>query len=160
MAFANTGEDNTTLVRGRPAVPAPPGSSAQRWNRTNNAGPRKARRAEYAAAIAQGHEVIAAVFEVTGAANPEVVQLLHELADAHENKLPLNLRGASWTATTFLAHFKQRISMTIHKACASKLKYQLRINQPKKPKKPRMDKKAAASRDMANFGVAGLAPGI
>ena len=88
------------------------------------------------------------------------MQLLHELADAHSNKLPLNLRGQSWTATTFLAHFKQRISMAIHKACAAKLKYQLRINQPKKPKKPRANKRDAVLHDMTNHGVAGLAPAL
>ena len=40
--------------------------------------------------------------------------LLTELAEAHGNKLPLDLRGRSWTAATFMAYFKQHISMAIH----------------------------------------------
>ena len=43
--------------------------------------------------------------------------------------------------------------MAIHKACAAKLKYQLRINQPKKPKKPRANKRDTVLHNMTNLGV-------
>ena len=82
--------------------------------------------ADYAGAIAQGHEVIAAIFEVTGGAHHEIVEFLNRLAKAHANKLPLDLAGRSWTATTFKRYFSQRMSMAIHKAAARELKRGIR----------------------------------
>ena len=86
--------------------------------------------------------------------------LLTELAEAHGNKLPLDLRGRSWTAATFMAYFKQHISMAIHKNAAAELKNNLRNNVPplgsaRKGRKSKSNNNNLAE-DLAAFGVAGL----
>ena len=89
------------------------------------------------------------------------MSLLTELSLAHDNKLPLDLRGRSWTASTFLAHFKQHISMAIHKTAAAELVHNMRFDvlpkgrKSKSPAKPKAASRAA--HDLATHGVAGLA---
>ena len=124
VPFAETGEYLTTLIRGRPAIDRPPGNDLKpgTFHRTNNVGKCDAHVAKYAAAIEQGHEIIAAITEVTGACHPETVAFMNRLSSLHANKLPLDLRGLSWTATTFSRYFRQHLSMAIHKLAVNELK--------------------------------------
>ena len=91
VAFANTGERVSEQVHGRPLIDRPVGA-AHRFSRTNNTGHRLAVPADYAGAAAQGHEIIAAVFEVSGAASPAVVEFTGRMARAHATS---SLAGAS-----------------------------------------------------------------
>ena len=163
VAFANTGERMSEQVHGRPLIDRPAGAM-HRFSRTNNTGHRLAVPADYAGAAAQGHEIIAAVFEVSGAASPAVVEFTGRMARAHANKLPLDLAGRSWTATTFTRYFRQRFSVAIRKACAHEIKRGLRSAKgaPKSSAHLKgVGRKGSASApspvvQMAVIGVAGL----
>ena len=149
-------------VHGRELIDRPEGHSPARhyFCRLNNVGHRVAVPSQYAGANSQGHEIIAAVFEVSGGMNPEVVELLGRLAKAHANKLPLDLRGLSWTATTFSRYFRQHLSMAIHKSVASELMYHMRLGLPPTCRKGRKatpkSRGAANAANLAAFGVAGM----
>ena len=92
--------------------------------------------------------------------SPEVVELLGRLAKAHANKLPLDLAGRSWTATTFTRYFQQRLSMAIRKAAAYEIKRGLRSAKgaPKSSAHLKGRKgSAAASAPVAMMSVVGVA---
>ena len=160
VALANTGERMSELVRGRPAIDRPPGTT-RNFSRLNNTGSRVAVPADYAGALAQGHELIAAVFEVSGGASIEVVEFVDRLSSAHANKLPLDLAGRSWTATTFKRYFYQRFSMAIRKASAHEIKRGLRgaKGAPKSSAhlKGRKGLSAPRSSPVARMSVVGVA---
>ena len=89
------------------------------------------------------------------------MSLLYELSKPHNNKLPLHLRGRSWTASTFMAYFKQHLSMTVHKSVASELMYHMRLGLPPTCRKGRKatpkSRGATNAANLAAFGVAGMA---
>ena len=70
------------------------------------------------------------LFETTGAAHPESMDYLHQLAVEHGNKLPLEHTGASWTHTTFLSHVLQRTSIGIKKSSAKEIRRAIRSKAP------------------------------
>ena len=162
VPFANTAEQVISKSRGRPAFQRPPGNTS-RFSRINNTGSRVAIPAEYAGAMQQGHEVIVALFEVTGAAHHEVVEFVDRLSAAHANKLPLDLAGVSWNTTTFTSYVAQHVSMALHKAAANELRRNLRTNKPAAKGSPHLGARkgpspnANAAAQMAAVGVAGLA---
>ena len=162
VPFAGTAEKVISKSRGLPAFERPPGNTS-RFSRINNTGSRVAVHAEYAGAMQQGHEVIVALFEVTGAAHHEIVEFVDRLSAAHANKLPLDLAGALWNATTFKSYVAMHCSMAIHKAAASELRRNLRTNKPAAKGSPHQKARkgpspnATAAARMATVGVAGLA---
>ena len=97
-------------------------------------------------------------------ASPAVVEFAGRMARAHANKLPLDLAGRSWTATTFTRYFRQRFSVAIRKVCAHEIKRGLRSAKgaPKGSAHLKgVGRKGSASApppvvQMAVIGVAGL----
>ena len=105
VPFANTGDEYTVMVRGREALEQPAGTTAS-YNRRNHSGLREAKPGHYDDAASQGHKVVCALFEISGACHPETqtMDYLHQLAVAHGDKILLEHKGASWTDTSFLSH--------------------------------------------------------
>ena len=100
----NTGRDKKPL-----AISIPQGTS-QQFNRRNYVGKKAAVKGDYEPAKSLGHTAILLLSEVTGALHPDGRSLLRQLAALHEGKLPHELRGQSWTASSFESYFLQRLS--------------------------------------------------
>ena len=96
IAFANTFDEYSTMVRGREAVSSPPGTS-QPYNRRNHSGSRCAKPGHYDDASSQGHTVVCALLEITGARSPETTHLFKKLALAYNNKIPWAVKGTRET---------------------------------------------------------------
>ena len=94
------------MVRGREAVSSPPGTS-QPYNRRNHSGSRRAKPGHYDDASSQGHTVVCALLEITGARSLVTTHLFKKLALAHNHKIPWAVKGNSWTDTTYLSHLSQ-----------------------------------------------------
>ena len=129
IPFANTGDEYTVMVRGREAVDQPAGTTDS-YSRRNHAGRRSAKPGHYDDAASQGHKVVCALLEVTGACYSETADYLHQLAVEHGNKIPLEHKGASWTDTSFLSHVLQRTSIGVKKAAAKAIRRAIRNKLP------------------------------
>ena len=124
VPFAASGEYYTELLRGRPAISNPPGVTT-RFNRRNYSGKKAAKKGDYEACIAKGHSVVLLLSEVTGAVHPEAFTFLRQLAEMHNRKLPAELAGQSWTATSFVTYFLQRLSSAVNMAAAHEIRNQI-----------------------------------
>ena len=93
-------------------------------------------KAHYRAAAALGHTNILLLSEVTGALHPDGFKFLRALADVHDRKLPTELVGQSWTATSFVTYFLQRLSSAVNMAAAAELRCQI-ANGPRIAPPPR-----------------------
>ena len=124
IAFAGSGEYYTELVHGRPAVSNPPGSTS-RFNRRNFTGKKAAKKGDYEPAVAKGHSAVLLLVEVTGGLHPEALTFLRSLAALHDRKLPVELVGQSWTATSFITYFLQRLSSAVNMAAACEIRNQI-----------------------------------
>ena len=60
--------------------------------------------------------------EVLGGVHPASERFLRQLADLHGGRLPAQFQG-SWTATTFVAYFLQRLSVAVNMAAAAELRW-------------------------------------
>ena len=80
---------------------------------------------DYEPAKSLGHTAILLLSEVTGALHPDGRSLLRQLAALHEGKLPHELRGQSWTASSFESYFLQRLSSAVNMAAAHEIRSQI-----------------------------------
>jgi len=80
--------------------------------------------------------------EVTGAVHPESVRVLRQLSDLHDRRLPADLLGESWTATTFTSYFLQRLSSAMNMSAAAEIRAQISRGPRLAP--PRRSKRRAA----------------
>ena len=135
IAFAGSGEYYMELVHGRPAVSNPPGSTS-RFNRRNFTGKKAAKKGDYESAIAKGHTAVLLLMEVTGGLHPEALSFLRALAALHDRKLPIELAGQSWTATSFISYFLQRLSSAVNMAAACEIRNQI-VSGPRFTRPPR-----------------------
>ena len=63
--------------------------------------------------------------EVSGALHPESHGFLRSLAELHDNKLPYDLVGQSWTVPNFETYFLQRLSSAVNMAAAHEIRNQV-----------------------------------
>ena len=125
IPFAASGEYYYSMVHGRPAISIPQGTS-QQFNRRNYVGKKAAVKGDYEPAKSLGHTAILLLSEVTGALHPDGRSLLRQLAALHEGKLPHELRGQSWTASSFESYFlQQRLSSAVNMAAAHEIRSQI-----------------------------------
>ena len=124
IPFAASGEYYSELVHGRPEIQRPHGTT-KRFDRRAYSGKKVAAKGDYEPAVAKGHTALVLLSEVTGAVHPEGRMLLSAIAKMHNNRLPLDLVGQTWTATTFTAYFLQRLSSAVNMAAAAELRNQL-----------------------------------
>eukprot|EP00966_Prymnesium_polylepis_P060619 1406820-Prymnesium_polylepis.4 len=124
IPFAGSGEYYSELVHGLEAVASPPGTTA-RFNRRNFTGKKPAKKGDYEPAIEKGHTSVLLLTEVTGAVHPNGLSFLRSLAALHDRKLPVELVGQSWTATSFLTYFLQRLSSAVNMAAACEIRNQI-----------------------------------
>ena len=78
--------------------------------------------------------------EVSGALHPESVDFLRRLAAMHDRKLPVELVGQSWTATSFVTYFLQRLSSAVNMAAAHEIRTQI-CSGPRLARTPRGGKR-------------------
>ena len=57
--------------------------------------------------------------------HPEAFTFLRQLAEMHNRKLPVELAGQSWTATSFVTYFLQRLSSAVNMAAAHEIRNQI-----------------------------------
>ena len=62
---------------------------------------------------------------MTGGLHPEAERFLRELAEMHNRQLPVDLVGESWTATSFVSYFLQRLSSAVNMAAAAEIRAQI-----------------------------------
>ncbi len=124
IPFAASGEYYQEKIRGRPAIANPPGTHS-RFDRRNYSGSKAAKVADYQSAMDKGHLATMLLSEVTGAVHPEAERVLRYVAALHSNILPATLLGQSWTATTVVAYFLQRLSSVVNMAAAAEIRLQL-----------------------------------
>jgi len=140
IAFANTYDEYSVMTRGREAVDTPAGTT-KAYNRRNHSGRRPAKPGHYDDASSQGHTVVCALFEVTGARSPETTTLFNKLAREHGNKIPWANKGDSWTDSTYLSHLSQRTSIAIKRQAAKEIRRAVRNRA--RPCKPKSSTRAA-----------------
>ena len=68
--------------------------------------------------------------EVTGGLHPEALTFLRSLAALHDRKLPVELIGQSWAATSVISlcvitYFLQRLSSAVNMAAACEIRNQI-----------------------------------
>ena len=97
------------------------------FNRRNYSGKRAAVKGDYQPAVALGHHAILLLQEVTGALHPDGFKFLRDLAAVHDRKLPIDLVGQSWTATSFVSYFLQRLSSAVNMAAACEIRNQIAV---------------------------------
>jgi hypothetical protein len=124
IPFAASGEYYSELVHGRPKIERPPGTTS-RFKRREYSGKKVAAKGDYEPAVELGHTALVLLSEVTGALHPEARSLLSEVAKMQGNKIPLNMAGQSWTATTFSGLLSQRLSSAVNMAAAAEIRNQL-----------------------------------
>jgi hypothetical protein len=112
ILFAASGEHYTSLVHGRAKIENPPGT-INRLNRRNFTGTKVAQKGDYDPARQLGHLPILLLHEVSGALHPESYRFLRQMAEMHDNKLPYDLHGQSWTVQSFTTYFLQRFSSAV-----------------------------------------------
>ena len=127
IPFAGSGEYYSEMVyrSHRHREPLRKTGTHRHFNRRNFTGRRVAKVGDYEPAVALGHTAVMCLSEVTGAIHPDAVQFLKSLAALHGNKLPVALVGQSWTATTFIGYFLQRLSSAVNMAAAQELRGQI-----------------------------------
>ena len=84
-----------------------------------------AKKGDYEPAVAKGHSAVLLLVEVTGGLHPEALTFLRSLAALHDRKLPVELVGQSWTATSFITYFLQRLSSAVNMAAACEIRNQI-----------------------------------
>ena len=124
IPFAASGEYYQSLVHGRDKIENPPGTT-QRLNRRNFTGTKVAKRGDYGPAKLLGHHAVMLLQEVSGALHPESHGFLRSLAELHDNKLPYDLVGQSWTVPNFETYFLQRLSSAVNMAAAHEIRNQV-----------------------------------
>ena len=102
------------------------------FNRRNFSGRKVGKTGHYAPAIALGHTAVLLLSEVTGGIHPSSERFLRQLADLHDRRLPVKYQG-SWTATSFMAYFLQRLSVAVNLASAAELRAQIARGPRVKP---------------------------
>ena len=122
IPFAASGEYYREVIYGRPAIDRGPG----RFSRTNYSGQKVAAdlqrgRAHYARTKAAGHHVVMHLQEVSGALYPESERHVRCLAELHRNRLPVQYRGESWTAPTYMTRALQLLSTAAVMGAAQEL---------------------------------------
>ena len=76
-------------------------------------GTKVAQKGDYDPARQLGHLPILLLHEVSGAMHPESYRFLRQMAEMHDNKLPYDLHGQSWTVQSFTTYFLQRFSSAV-----------------------------------------------
>ena len=132
MIAKASGEYYSELVRGRAAIARPPGTTSH-FNRRNYSGKKVAKLGDYEPAVALGHTAVLLLSEITGGIYPPSYSFLKQLADVHDCKLPTDLVGQSWTATTFMSYFLQRLSSAANMAAAAEIRNQI-VKGPRLPR--------------------------
>ena len=67
---------------------------------------------------------------------PPATSFLRSLAALHDRKLPVELDGQSWTATSFISYFLQRLSSAVNMAAACEIRNQI-VSGPRFTRPPR-----------------------
>ena len=125
VAFGNTAPEATRVVNGRLQRGAP---SDKAFNPRTGDGYVAPFPGDYARAQKAGVEVDALLVEPSGACGPRLAELLVEAAEARSNKLTSSeYDETTWSARTWLAFVRQRISVAIHFAAAKEIAEALKM---------------------------------
>ena len=115
VAFANSFEEKSAEVLGRPERIVPPGNVNGQFSRVNGTGHVKAKKAQYWHAQSIGNPVHCVHFESTcGGWSPGAVAFMGVLAEQHFNDAPhAGNKGFSSSAPTFTQHHARCVSCAL-----------------------------------------------